>query len=90
MELTVNTGGLLAAAASSDAAADGLKGVRAAPSTGRRPSSSGVSAMNSALAATRNRQYSRIATQADRLRVGSGSYASGDAAGADAISAVNM
>jgi len=90
IELSVNTDGLLAAAASSEAAADGLKGVRAAPSVGGRSSSGGVTAMNSALAATRDRQSTRIATQVDRLRIGTAAYASGDVAGADAISVVNM
>lgn len=85
-ELEVDGGGLRGAATSSDAiAAVELSGAQACSPVSGRSTAAGVTAVNAALAAMRERQRSRMTGQASDLSVSSARYDSTDTDGADAI-----
>lgn len=89
-ELNVDTGGLRAAAASSEATAAGLAGNTPGAGTSTQPSAAGAAAVNAALTALQGRQSARITGQAADMSTGASAYARTDADGSDAITTVSV
>ncbi|CAM3793221.1 hypothetical protein H7J08_00750 [Mycobacterium frederiksbergense] len=89
-QLNVDTGGLSAGAASSEATAAGLTSSTPGRSTSTQPSACGVAAVNAALTALQGRQSARITGQAADMSTGASAYARTDADGSDAITTVSV
>lgn len=88
--LNVDTGGLTAAAADSEAAAAGLAGTTLSGATSTQPSAVGVGMVNAALSALQTRQSTRITGQAADMATGAAAYTRTDADGSDAITTVSV
>jgi hypothetical protein len=89
-DLRVDVAGLRAAAtASSELATDVAVG-DAGGSTTPHPSGGGVTAVDTAITATRRRQSTRISSQADGLSTGAGRYEHTDDDGAAGITTVSV
>lgn len=84
-ELNVDTGGLRAGGAASEATASGLIGTALSSGTSSQPSAAGVGAVNAALTALQGRQSARITGQAGDMTTGAASYTRTDADGADSL-----
>lgn len=89
-ELNVDSGGLNAGAANSEAAAAGLAGTAPSGATSTQPSAGGVASVNAALAALQTRQSARITGQAADMSTSAAAYTRTDDAGADALRAVQV
>lgn len=89
-ELNVDSGGLNAAAASSETAAAGLAGTTPGGTTSTQPSAGGVAAVNAALTALQGRQSTRITGQATDMTTSAAAYTRTDADGSDAITTVSV
>ncbi|OBF43317.1 hypothetical protein A5719_09530 [Mycolicibacterium peregrinum] len=90
-ELEVDTAGLLAAAAASDAtAASSISSAQISSPLSRHMSAVGVAAVNAALISVQSRQSTRMTRQADDLSVSSGRYDGTDSDGCDTITTVSV
>lgn len=89
-ELRVDTSGLNAGAASSEASAASLVGTALTGSMSTQPSAGGVAAVNTALAAVQGRQSARITGQASDMSTGAAAYGRTDADSSDTIDAVRV
>lgn len=84
-DLSVDTGGLRSAAASSEAVAAGLSTGDGGASGGGHPSQVGVAAFDAAMVSVRGRHSARITGQSGDLSVSSARYDDTDGGSADAI-----
>jgi hypothetical protein len=89
-DLRVDVGGLHTAAASSGDIAAELTGAASGSSTSSHPSAAGVTAVDAAISATRQRQSTRISGQATDLTTGAGHYENTDGDGGQAITTVSV
>lgn len=89
-QLNVDTGGLSAGAASSEATAAGLTSGTLSGTSSTQPSAAGIAAVNAALTALQGRQSARITGQAADMSTGASAYARTDADGSDAIITVSV
>ncbi|CDO08069.1 hypothetical protein C1S82_18405 [Mycolicibacterium cosmeticum] len=89
-ELILDTGGLNAGAARSEATAASLIGTTFTMSMNSQPSAGGVAAVNAALSAVQGRQSTRITGQAGDMTTGAAAYTKTDTDGSGAITAVSV
>ena len=89
-ERNVDTGGLCAGAANSEATAAGLTNGTPGGSMSTQPSAAGVAAVNAALTGARARQSARITGQAADMGTGAAAYARTDGEGSDVITTASV